>query len=402
MSNKSIKIPDRLYVGLLQRPNKIPRAAITPYGSDRSAKNRMRNIDQLVSSSYRNNTKLGTTILENKPLNGFKFTSCAYNNSKNNFWYVEDPRGFEVEISSENLNRLLTSGLVDNGELLFPCVWARDGADNVLLSTTSEEYIIAIDNTAVSKGKASWKDVKLGDTVLLRNNTQGRWLGKFYLVLNYGYGKTDSKLSANEYIVRDKPYHIFHVPESGKNYTSAIYIISTPQLSKIISSDSITKTEAEILVNEYIQDVNCEHNSNLYRKIIAASFDMPKKDQFKLLKEELNPANQDELRELVGNNYVASIPNVYVETSGLFGKVRNNPYYVRHIAHDSFYIIEYSLPHIDKAELRRVYIENTNYRNDGQYSENHVNYNYNKNDKFYNLKLCLKTSLNNEINLYIN
>lgn len=401
MSNKSIKIPDRLYIGLVPRNNKIPSAAITPYGTDKSAKNRMSNVDRAVGRSNKHSSMLGTTILENKPLNGFRFTGRAYNGSSHDFWYVEDPRGFEVEISSENLGRLLTSGIVDHGELLFPCVWARDGAVNVLLSTASQEYVAAIDNTAASKGKASWKDVRLGDTVLLRNNTQGRWMGKFYLVLNYGYGTIEGNLSANEYTVSDKAYHVIYQSNLKDNhYTSAIYVVSTPQLSKIIASDPLTEAESELLVNEYIQDNNCLCNSNLYRKIIAASFNMPKPDQFKILKEGLNPVTQDELNELVGNNYSTSIPNVYVETESLFGKVRNNPSAGR-TGHEPFYIIEYSLPHINAAELRRVYTENINHRAQRQYSENHVKYTFDRNNKFYNLKLYLRTTLGNEVNLYI-
>lgn len=405
MKNKSIKIPDSLYVGLspFYSGTRVPLGYMTPYGTDKAAQNRIKNVKHGVTRHTPNNSVLlGATVIENKPLVGFRITGRMYNSSSQSFWYIEDPRGFEVEITSANITQLMTSGIVDRGELLFSCVWARDGASNVLISTESEEYLSAFSNTMAAKGKASWKDVKIGDTVLLRNNTKGRWMGKFYLILNHGYGVNTGTVSANEYTFSDKPYHIIYDPDykSGTDQ-SAIYIISTPQLSKIVSSDPITKAESEVLVNEYIQDSNCLHNSNLYRKVIAASFDAITTDQLKLVQEPIKVDLADELNELVGTSYSNVMPSVFIKTNNMFGKVRNN----RNPTTSNpslFHIIEYSYPHVEKAELRRVLVEHTNnYRYQKMYSENHVSYAFNAQDQFYNFRLNMKTTQGNEVNLYV-
>ena len=82
-------------------------------------------------------------ILDNSPMEGFLITD----NIKRTYWgggnvvfRVTDPRGFELEISSQNLMMLLRNCSIINGSIQGRCIWGRDGATNVLLHESSDEY----------------------------------------------------------------------------------------------------------------------------------------------------------------------------------------------------------------------------------------------------------------------
>lgn len=401
MKQNKLKIPASLYVGLLppSKPIKLPTALMTAYSTDKAGVSRVDNVRRATRNSSRGNSQLGATILENKPLSGFRITGRISHGSSHDFWYIEDPRGFEIEISSTNLSKLMKSGTVDKGEFLFPCIWTRDGSNNVLISTNSQEYISAVSNTAAANGKDSWKNAKIGDTVLLRNNIQGRWMGKMYLLFRHGNSSQNGLLSANEFSGSESSYHIIYVVDPAKN-TSCIHIIASPQLSKIVSTDPISKAESEVLVNEYLQDRSCTVHSNLYRKIIAANFGKPGTVRKVFIKELLTPGAEEELSELVGEEY-RSTPMVFAEVNGKFGRLHHNRKH-KTVSTNMFHIVEYSLLHIDAAELRRVLIESkSTYSSRNLYGENHIPYDFDANDRFYRLQLELTTTEGNKITTYM-
>jgi len=123
-------------------------------------------------------------IIDNVPRSGFKIVDSVkrkYWGGGNVVFRIRDPEGFELEIQSQNLMMLIANTQIENGVIGGKCIWGRDGAHNILLHETSEEYKSAIKNAETAKplkaGKINgWKP---GDHVKLTSNISGVYLGKF-------------------------------------------------------------------------------------------------------------------------------------------------------------------------------------------------------------------------------
>lgn len=62
-------------------------------------------------------------IIENTPVNGFKIQKCISRNISNKLWRILDPRGFELEMSSQDLETLIFNSIIINGEIQGKCMW---------------------------------------------------------------------------------------------------------------------------------------------------------------------------------------------------------------------------------------------------------------------------------------
>ncbi len=140
-------------------------------------------------------------ILKNEPVNGFEIAKSVrrygWNGGGNVKWRITDPRGFDLEISSENFASVLACSTMVNGVIQGKCVWGREGKDNILLPESSEPYIAASELTTKMNKKVSLKDVKPGDTVELLNNNVDKeqaiceYLGKHFFLCSSGYSIDD-------------------------------------------------------------------------------------------------------------------------------------------------------------------------------------------------------------------
>ena len=146
--NKSIRFPTHYYVGFVARENDVyPLGFQTPDGTDQAAQKRKATVD-----SWAARTKLPSRSYENKPLIGFKLAQTIRHGGGgwgqgSVKWRIHDPRGFELEITSNNLAQILAHTVIEEGEILQECMWARLGADNVLVPVESEVYKAAQTNT---------------------------------------------------------------------------------------------------------------------------------------------------------------------------------------------------------------------------------------------------------------
>jgi hypothetical protein len=246
----AITIPEKHYLGCRQGNGKnFPLGFMTPYGTDAAAKKRMAAVDAWLSGNYYtqgNKTKTSTNVLDNTAVSGFKFSTEIRTTNYYDHWRIEDPRGFELEISSGNLAQLMNVCTIENGTILEQCVWGRNGVDNVLLSVTSQAYKDAVEATRVKGTKASWKDVKVGNLVLLQNSRKLRWLGKM-APIHY----------RTSILLAEKKYHIFSDGES-------IELFATPKLSEIL--DQETKTPQEVF--DYVNDGR-DISSNMHHRVFA-------------------------------------------------------------------------------------------------------------------------------------
>lgn len=185
----AIKIPDSHYIGFQKRgDDELPLAFMTPDGTDSQAKKRKTTVDSWAKNVWGQSQPLPAQSLKNELISGFSLVRsikrCGWNGG-NVVWRITDPRGFELEISSQNLSQILLYSNINKGEITDKCIWGRLGADNVLIPEGSDVYQNAVTNTDRTARKVSKKDLKRGMTVLLQNGIIGIYLGSYYTIEKY-------------------------------------------------------------------------------------------------------------------------------------------------------------------------------------------------------------------------
>ena len=78
-------------------------------------------------------------IVDNEFLTGFKILNMRKHWTSNNIvWRISDPRGWECEITSMNLDILIQDhGISKGGIIDEPCKYVRNGSQNLLLPQSS-------------------------------------------------------------------------------------------------------------------------------------------------------------------------------------------------------------------------------------------------------------------------
>ncbi len=132
---------------------------------------------------------------ENIPYPGFTLLKTSrHTYAGESYWKLFDPRGYEVSISSTNLEKILHTSGITEGLIQEKCVWARrDKGTTVFLMTVNDpEYLQTVENTTLLENKVSLRDVSIGDKVLCQNGNIGIYYGSLTL---YGPAKWVSKVS---------------------------------------------------------------------------------------------------------------------------------------------------------------------------------------------------------------
>jgi hypothetical protein len=232
----AITIPDTHYIGinLNRTSDDIPLGFLTPGGTDSAAKKRagtvnswcgvgsgqmkwvyedewdkyekenpdavmLREMEPQRGNTYKQRqykipNKAGEQykILDNVPNDpqlGFRITKMV---SRYGGWHggnklvrIEDPRGFELEISVDNLVKIMTMTTFIEGVCQTECVWGREGANNVLLPVNSEPYMEARKVTDYrNTDLVPLKELNYGDVVELKKTEQfngltGEYMGAY-------------------------------------------------------------------------------------------------------------------------------------------------------------------------------------------------------------------------------
>jgi len=173
-----LNIARQIYVGWDSTKQKyeLPEAEVIPLGDSANEKRKL----ETIIARYPNLREH-----ENIPLPGFTLHKTDRKNwgSVDQTWLVIDPRGFLVRISSQNLERILHVTGITEGLIQEECVWARENTETkmTLVPVSSSSYREAVRNTELIEGKIDMKQIQIGDTVLLQNKLQGRYLGSISL-----------------------------------------------------------------------------------------------------------------------------------------------------------------------------------------------------------------------------
>lgn len=205
-----ITIPDKHYVGFKQRASdSLPLGFATPFSADKAFEKRKGTVDgwAVPESVFDDTTKqwvpgerIPAQLLDNVLMDGFQIAKSVRRhgwNGGNVVWRIQDPRGFELEISSSNMASILDCSTVINGEIQGKCIWGRDGAANLLLPEMSDPYKQAVFQTELKKSSlVSIQELSFGDVVYLHNTKKAIYLGRYHtIVTRFGDPATTLKIA---------------------------------------------------------------------------------------------------------------------------------------------------------------------------------------------------------------
>ena len=316
-----IKVFSQLYVGKKDQSTKDEKLILgfmTPYENNAAGKKRIATVDKWARGypTYVDGVpvykeKVDHEILKNESLSGFKFgeeIKRTYWGGGNVVWRVKDPRGFELEISSSNLAKILSFSNIKNGEILEKCFWGRVGAENVLIPEGCPEYSNLIPNAELFAKRKSAEiaglvkkvgDVKIGDVVKLHNGSKGIYLGKWHIAgyPNYSeFNKDEIEIFQRHLILND----------GGKTLRGTFCGVADFKPIEIDSSNKnafVGKSidEVQVMLNKLINFVASYGNAKEYKVVFI------NKQKFKF--DDLIITNQ-----IIGNDVVLEkFKNIEVE-----------------------------------------------------------------------------------------
>lgn len=193
---------------------------------------------------------------DNKPISGFtlnkdvKRYSGDWFSSKRTLIRVHDPRGFEFEVTTENLIAILMHTDCLRRGLIGEFVYAWSGQELVLLPTNSEEYTKAIQYTAGLSKKVKSKELVAGGSYKTKRDGDVVYMGK----LNWYEYNIESCYRAGDRT--EKKVSVF-TKDDGKNF---FYKKSLTFLSELNSNGAVSnyaelmdKFHAKIYANKIVK-----------------------------------------------------------------------------------------------------------------------------------------------------
>ena len=189
--NSSIFIPKKIKVGYQNRSDTYTKSLAYVIYYDE--KNKLRK--EQSWKTWRDKS-IEPSDYENTPTEGFVLNKKVGDytsdwNHRKAYIRVYDPRGFEFEISVENLLYILENSNSFKGKgLEGEFVYGYDKSDLILIPVSSPDYesLQELNKSRFDKNYIKSKDLKLGATYLTRTNKELVYLGRYDF---YDYEKTD-------------------------------------------------------------------------------------------------------------------------------------------------------------------------------------------------------------------
>jgi hypothetical protein len=201
------------------------------------------------AKGYGANPDKDGVITDNVPTSGIYIGSSVSRwSTSNKLFRVNDPRGFTVEVPTDNIATLLHLTTVSKGIIQEECVWARDGGNHILLPVNSEPYLKTLDQMDTIANKLiSVKDLKPGDVVQLFEGNEYTFMGRGKVTWKMKPYRWDSWSSYNrkriplpEYDYTGSGYvNIFKYTYSSGNVSYETK--SDPKIVKIIRNEEINR-----------------------------------------------------------------------------------------------------------------------------------------------------------------
>lgn len=191
-------------------------------------------------------------VVDNKPTTGFYVGSSVSRwSTSNKLFRVKDPRGFTVEIPTDNLATLLHHTTVVKGVVQEECVWGREGNNHILLPVNSEPYLLTLDQMDTLQNKLiSIKDLKVGDLVKFfedkneyyyAGKLKGTWSIRGYATGDYWYRNRQTTYSDWVDIQDEKWTDVFLSKQtySGK-LSYYVQTFSKPKIVEIVRHEPLS------------------------------------------------------------------------------------------------------------------------------------------------------------------
>lgn len=159
--------------------------------------------------------RIDNTLYDNEKLSGFVINKTSGGersgwDTRKSYIRVYDPRGFEVEITIDNLLYIIEHSTIEGKNLIGEYIYGWDGAEMVLIPVSSPEFeeLERRNNLIHTNNTVRARDLKVGATYLTKQGGEWIYLGR------YDYYFNGEK--------RAKPYYWFYCRE-GKGATNWEY-----------------------------------------------------------------------------------------------------------------------------------------------------------------------------------
>ncbi len=297
----AIIISDKMYVGFSKRgpkddPCLLGFATYLPIDDSKKQQTafdkRKSTVDSWSTDWRSKKSPIAPKIMDNELFDGFKMAREVHRNGwggGNVVWRIEDPRGFELEISSANMASIMSCSTLIEGVIQGKCKWGWNtigGSRVVLLPETSEPYQEGLRDTSLrQQADIPIKDVNVGDHVSLKNGTEGTYMGLFHYVeaaysnglglYDNGYCWKPSKRKTHFFITEDE----------------AIYVMASPKVATITKKTlmSFTEQEGADLVNLELRTGTSTGSAGTHKSYVFVSPNPITEDQYHI---ELVPTDE--------------------------------------------------------------------------------------------------------------
>lgn len=245
-----------------------------------------------------------SVIMDNTLREGFKMAKevqrCGWGGG-NVVWRIEDPSGFELEISSSNMAAIMANGTIINGVIQGKCKWGWNksgGSRIVLLPESSPPYIEALEDNKLHNAKPiKISDVNIGDEVKLKNGTTATYMGQYYSIELNINGNPDS---ANYYALgkwqsSKKTTHVFYDEHGVRVIVSPKVVrITKPALNVMTPEYAVEKINTRLRIEEKVNSYSGNAN--------PIAFSVDKVDDSEITTQ-LVPINKDDLEVIFNHDY---------------------------------------------------------------------------------------------------
>lgn len=277
MNLGKLSIVPEWYVGFNSRYGEsTPLAFFTPNGSDSKADKRKATVDKW------RDLKIPARVIKSTPLIGYKIDSVAerYGSFGGGMdkWRITDPRGFQLEITSDNLLYLMSQANINGLEIDETCIWVRKGTNSLaLIPTSSKIYTDLLSSTAKDKAAAaipkvkpkaiSFTSLKPGDkfTASTVYGGQAMYIGTFSAIA----GKTCSIQTCydSEVDLPSVKNGRYHVIKDRKEYN----IVSSMNIKRVYpAASALQPADIAKHINRAVKFVDQDYSTK-FKGIIALS-----------------------------------------------------------------------------------------------------------------------------------
>lgn len=218
-------------------------------------------------------------IVDNNPVeNVYIGSSVSRWSTSNKLFRVKDPRGFTVEVPTDNIATLLHLTTVTKGVIQESCVWARDGGNHILLPVNSEPYLETLDKMDTLANKLiKLSDLTVGDKVkffedsgeyIYLGKAKATWKLKPYDMGGDYWRSTRPKTYLQEREVKDTKWEpVFAYQRTWQDEEEYGYnVYNTPKITEVVGkSDKVDslRTGTRLYVPARISNQNtsryCEY-----------------------------------------------------------------------------------------------------------------------------------------------